>query len=238
MSPSDVNGKVNHILPIVTSDEQKSKFQQLLRNGGLIPGHSLLDLGGVGGATDGKIVAVNPGLDVAAAVRQNGQRRTRKLQTLGDKPILVVKVTDSDDVTRPESAAEISDDIFGTLGDPVNLKSQMAACSFGQLNIIPGTIEPASLEAAPGVIEVTIPVSFQSGDKYHIQNEITDAVQSLLGITLPGPYEQVMYVMDSCLACNYVAYAYANSWLSVYRAGNYKKVAVQMHGEYSCLRKS
>ena len=41
-------------------------------------------------------------------------------------------------LARTESVTVISDDVFGTISDTINLKSQMAACSFGQLNVIVG----------------------------------------------------------------------------------------------------
>merc|ERR1719253_1280637 len=101
---------------------------------------------------DEQEVRLPPGLDVVARVDKgvgkdgngrgknwnNGNRNNffdrRSLQTgygnhVGEKPILVVRVTDSGGLVRPESAAQISDDIFGTTGDPVNLKSQLGACS-------------------------------------------------------------------------------------------------------------
>ena len=43
-------------------------------------------------------------------------------------------------------------------------------------------------------------------------------MEALLGITLPGPYKHAMYMMADCyVACGYAAYAYFNSWLSVYK---------------------
>ncbi len=64
----------------------------------------------------------------------------------------------------------MGDNVFGTVNDPVNLKSQMSACSMGTLNIIPGTtlsstnvqkgvlISGTTDQYVPGVVEVTIPV--------------------------------------------------------------------------------
>ena len=66
--------------------------------------------------------------------RRTPKKRRRPEQ--GNKPILAVKVTDVNGLSHPDNAATIGDNIFGTLGDPVNLKSQMFACSFGQLNIV------------------------------------------------------------------------------------------------------
>ena len=73
---------------------------------------------------------------------------------------MVVKVTYWNGFARTESVTVILDDVFGTISDTINLKSQMAACSFGQLNVIvgnPPTKSVGSNEEAPGVIQDTIP---------------------------------------------------------------------------------
>jgi hypothetical protein len=145
-------------------------------------------------------------------------------------------VTDSDGKVVEENATEISDDIFGTHGDPLNLKSQMFDCSFGQLNVTPGDIDDPH-EAAPGVIEVTIIESLQEASRSRIRKAITTAVQNKLGFSLPGPYQHVMYILEGCYSdCGWAAYAYVNSWNSVYQDVYYKHVMVQMHGESILFR--
>ena len=173
--------------------------------------------------------------------RQHDQREPKKRKSrglegdvFGTKPILVVKVTDSGGLAREESAAQISADIFGTHTtggttyiDNVNLKSQMYGCSHGKLNIEPGY---STANVAPGTMEVTIPISLTTNDRYAIHNAITAEVEQILNIDLPGPYEQVMYVIEKCyVGCGWAAYAYVNSWMSVYQAKYYKYTAVQVH---------
>ena len=92
-----------------------------------------------------------------------------------------------------DSAQEVSDNVFGTGNDPVNLLSQMTACSFGKLKITPG--EPSSATAR-GVVEVTIPISFTSTNSDGIRNEMIKASQNTLGTTLPGPYHHIMFITD------------------------------------------
>jgi hypothetical protein len=53
----------------------------------------------------------------------------RKLQT-GTKTVLVIRANAMDKSTTA-SENELSDDIFGTSGDVLNLKSQYALCSDG-----------------------------------------------------------------------------------------------------------
>ena len=89
----------------------------LLKNTGVIvEGHTITSLGTQSGSI--------------------GKKTTEKRPIEGDKPILVVRVTDANGLAHPDNAATIGDKIFGTLGDLVNLKSQMSACSFGKLNIM------------------------------------------------------------------------------------------------------
>jgi hypothetical protein len=153
----------------------------------------------------------------------------------GIKTILVVKVKDSDGRARSESLAQISDDVFGSFGNSMTLKSQMSACSFDQLDIIPGLLPDGSdtrSEDSPGVIDITISESLLN-DRSIVRNAVTTAVEDLLNITLPEPYQHVMYVVEGCYEdCGWAAYAYLNSWLSVYQGDYYKCVGVQMHGEF------
>ena len=167
---------------------------------------------------------------------RNLRRKLSNGDVTGVKPILVVKVTDSDGRARYESAAQISDDIFGSYTDPVNMKSQLEDCSFGQLTIQPGQLpddvasKDTSGNTIPGTMEVTIPIPLNTNDRYKIHNAITTEVQSKLGITLPGPFEQVMYVIEKCyVGCGWAAYAYVNSWMSVYQYQYYKMVGVTVH---------
>lgn len=226
--PVGMKGMSGRIVPIIAEKAQSKQLLQMLKRGDVVPGESSLAIAGAQIASNGG-VALPPGLDIAANVRQNIKRTGRKLSEQGDKPILVVKVTDSAGRARSESPAQIGDDIFGTLSDPVNLASQMKACSFDKLNIIEGPVNEG-LRAAPGVVEVTLDIELTNNDRYAIHNAVTAKVNAKLGINLPGPYEQVMYVLEKCyVGCGWAAYAYINSWMSVYQDVYYKQVGVQMH---------
>jgi hypothetical protein len=154
----------------------------------------------------------------------------------GVKPTLVVRVTDKNGLARPESAAQISDDIFGTDGDPVNLKSQLEDCSMGKLTLVPGDNNSGqvnqSLYAAPGVIEVTIPIDLKTVSSMdEPENAVTAELQAKLGFNLPGPYESVLYVLEGCYGndCGWAAYAYIGGWLQVYQDSYYKMTGVLVH---------
>ena len=62
----------------------------------------------------------------------------RRRLTTGTKTVLVVRVVANDSSTTA-SADQLSDSVFGTNGDLVNLKTQYAACSHNQLLFQPAT---------------------------------------------------------------------------------------------------
>jgi len=147
----------------------------------------------------------------STATTQSQRRQLSSGGVTGTKPILVVKVSDSSGRARSESSQVISSDIFGpqpgtntaNIPDAVNLKSQLQDCSKGgtstpQLIIQPGVDQHANKYVAPGTIEVTIDVTLSDNDRYVIHDAITNAVEEQLDISLPGPYEQVMYVIEKC----------------------------------------
>jgi len=153
----------------------------------------------------------NRNLSQSSTTTTQSQRSLASGGVTGTKPILVVKVIDSAGRARSESSPVISSDIFGpqpgtntaNIPDAVNLKSQLQDCSKGgtstpQLIIQPGVDQHANKYVAPGTIEVTIDITLTDNDRYVIHDAITNAVEEQLDITLPGPYEQVMYVIEKC----------------------------------------
>ena len=139
----------------------------------------------------------------------------------GAKPILVV-----------DTPAIISDKIFGTSCDSLNAKSQFAACSLHKLQITNDySVDISEHESAKGVIDVTIEKPLVGNNRGVIRSAVNTAFQNKLNIGgLPGPFQHVMVVVEGCYTdCGWAAYAYVNSWLSVYQADNYKYVGVQLH---------
>jgi hypothetical protein len=183
-------------------------------------------------------IQIPTNLDVEELLVDGDVNHERELQTsfgshVGIKPTLVVKVFDVNDKARSESAMQISDDIFGTNGDPVNLRSQMSACSMGRVDFVPGdnnNVIDQSLYDAPGVITVKIDISLENNSRTDVENAITAKVQDKLQMKLPGPYKHVMYIVESCYVdCGYAAYAYVNNYISVYQGKYYRDVGVSMH---------
>ena len=231
-----LDGVEGKSVPIDGTDEQMEMMKEKEANGTLVSNVSTLKMDEAVFFDLSDEVLHLPTRDPVNfefGTRQPDNGRRRLAIVTGDKPILVVKVIDSEGRARAEERSEISDDIFGSFSDTMTLKSQMYDCSFGQLNIVPGVIpgKPEETAGSPGVIEVTINVSIIN-TKNIIEEAVASAVENKYGISLPGPYQQVMYVLDTCPSCNWAGYAYINSWLSAYQGVYYKHVGVQMHGKF------
>lgn len=241
-------------VPIRGTDDQMQMLQSLLSTGQLISSEMTI------GIADNMIslhgddsVYLPPGdiilepRKISTARRQQrmlrssksneGDNKSRnlvegpKLPLEGTKPILAVRIIDSGGLVHQDSADAISDNIFGTDDDKLNAKSQFEACSFGKLRITNEyTVDISEHLAAPGVIEVDIPISLENNDRKTLRTAMIEATEEKLGFDLPGPFQHVMFVIERCYTdCGWAAYAYVNSWLSIYQADNYKHVAVQLH---------
>jgi len=235
LDPIDTHGYSGLSFPLRLDGKQKEAMMNKLKEGEIISNEStLLFTNGIQLSDDGMYVS-SPDLDLYPGSKNVKQKDSRLFVT-GDKNLLVVKVIDVNGLAVAESLAQISDDVFGSFSNPVNLKSQMSACSFGKVNFIPGAFPESAGDNAdsPGVIEVNIPISLTASNRYDVANAVTTAVQEKLGTSLPGPYQHVMCVLESCyVGCGWKAYAQVNGWQSISHDEFYKHVRTQMHGK--CL---
>ena len=157
----------------------------------------------------------------------NGNRRNgnggRMLQSTA-KTVLVVRI-EADDASTSASASTISDDVFGTGSDKINLKERFETCSYGQV-----VIEPASDSdhITDGVVEVTIPDTVSGASDSTIRNAAVNAATTLLG-DLPSQFDHVMLCIPPGTSGGWIAYAYVNSWLSVYNDNWCLRPSGQVH---------
>ena len=226
LETDDADGISGHSFPIELPEGNK-QLREKLSKGELVSGATKFSQNPNVELSEG-VMRVPPGVTISL----NKKRVDRKLAVVtGSKPILVVRVNATDyDVA--DNAEEVSDNIFGTYGDPNNLASQMKDCSANQLEITNTySVDISDKLAAPGVINVNLNIPLEESTTAQVRNAITDAVQTKLGFNLPGPFQHVMYVIRGCFPnnCPYAAYAYVNSWLSLYQRGYYKMTAVQVH---------
>lgn len=177
--------------------------------------------------------------------------RRRKLNHLkgpvtGNSYYLVVRVIDKNGLAHPHNTFTMSDNMFGTGTDQVNLKSQIADCSADQLIVIPGLPPTASPYEIASVtaqsaghptgfmeatidIDITTPIDANS-NRYTVRNAVISKVQSLLNFNLPGPFDHVIFNLPGCYYdCGWAAYAYINSWNQVYQGNYYSYAGVQVH---------
>ena len=140
------------------------------------------------------------------------KRRGRNLQKVGTKKVLVIRV-DAQDSSTTATEAQLGDDIFGQAGDLVNLKSQYLKCSHDQLNFT--ALESKTEVGTDGIYTLTLPEDVRGQKDNPIVWRIVNQAQSELG-DLRSIADHVIVCMPAGTAGGWIAYAYVNSWLSVY----------------------
>jgi hypothetical protein len=158
----------------------------------------------------------------------------RMLQS-GTRTVLAVRVILNDTAYSYASQAGLSDDVFGDKDDPSNLKSQYAACSYDQLIFNKAsdrsmTTNPndGTTAIASGVVDVKVDFGVAAGD-LTIRNEVTNKINAVFGVTRPDQLANyVMYCMPPGVISG-IAYAYVNSWNSVYSNEWCNFLSTQVH---------
>ena len=156
----------------------------------------------------------------------------------GDKSVLAVRVNHTGEGLYGAYSTNdyIADSIFGTGPDLVNLVSQYSACSHRKLNFKPAadpTFQGNGIvsEISNGVVTVTIDNVACSGTcDGPLRNAVNTALNNAFGSSSgrPGGYDHVMHCMPSA-AMSGIAYAYMNSWNSVYKANWCTYPSAQLH---------
>jgi len=236
LSREDADGISGMIVPMIMSKDQENELMSKVTQGELISGlskyhddNAFFSIDSVGVAKESSVKVETSSYDMSSiSFSANSANRH-----VGDKYFLAVKVHAADK-THPDSLREMSDNIFGTYGDPNNVKSQMFDCSFGQYRIIPGANpsfgkDISEHETEPGMIEVSIDIGLVNNTDSHIRNHAVKAVENLLGFDLPGPFDHVMFILEGCYGCGWVGYAFANHWFLAFQGINYGFTGVQVH---------
>jgi hypothetical protein len=161
-----------------------------------------------GGILKNHMLTIPPG----AVLTFGTYRHTRELTVTKDvtKTVLAVRVI-ANNVGTTSSASEISDNIFGTSGDAVNLKTQMEGCSHGRLRI-----EKASgTNINKGV--VTINLGNAGWNKNNLEYYAENALESLFGInTLRDRFDHVMFCLPPGTDGSWIGYGYINGVTTIY----------------------
>lgn len=227
----------------------QSQVQGLLdlaASGEVTFGESDIDIGGATVEPDGSI-SVPPGHAISAAATQGNNNNShnpfsRRLQTgTGTKYFVLFRVTSSSGEVYSHSAMTMSENLFGTNdADSINLKSQMEACSVGKYIVQPGGkpgYDLSPLMSAPGVIDITIPITLDN-PRSTVRDAARDEAERKLGehfglatTTILTTYmDHALFSLKSCLQeCGWAAYASAPGYYQFYQGGYYAQAGVQLH---------
>ncbi len=227
LDPSDAGGIAGISYPINFSDTQAKEMLKKYKEGEVLRSSSILVFKEGSVELGDGVINVAPKADLTASVAAGEPLPSISSMVEGDKRALIVRVTDRDGQVVSRSAAEVGDDILGTLGDPVNPQSQLKACSHNKFRLYGNTVPGQS---ATAVIDVTINVSNQDSDNT-VQNAVTTAVTTKLGNDFANDFDYVFYVLHSNQNNNWAGYAYAPGWLSVYQGDYSSHNGVLMHGK-------
>eukprot|EP00985_Skeletonema_marinoi_P035113 scaffold45673_cov175-Skeletonema_marinoi.AAC.1 len=244
------------VMTIEATDEQLREMRSALRDGNLVSQVSTMEVDIMAQPPEEQLQAMKGGEAIRARVngdekkaaklppgsiklrtkkRRLAEHAQRRLGTLfRTNRMLVILVNDIDEKKPPFGADETSDKIFGTYGDQENPSVQLSGCSNNQTSLTPDSGDPAinALMDAPGVVEVDIAISIRPFDGATIENAAIEAANEKLGIRLPGMFDFVAIVIEDCLdsnECGFAAYAYLNSWKSLYVKDYYTYPAIITH---------
>lgn len=150
----------------------------------------------------------------------HGNNSRQLAPTTGTLSTLVVRVVAPNTPEDGEVASveQLVDDVFT---DSVSLKTQYAGCSKDQL-----IIEPANEGDGTGIVTINIDVSPGSGSTA-LQSAAAAEATNVYG-NLASNYDLVMFCLPGGSG-NWIAYAYLNSYLSVYNNFWCQRVSAQVH---------
>jgi len=231
-------------LPLIMDKAQQQLLTMMVEDGNVIPGEATFESLGATVTSNGLVVQHGVEINFEKKSERTSRNRRKLVTKSGDTYYLVVRVIDINGLAHPHSTVTMSDNMFGTINDPVNMKSQIYDCSAGALNIVPGYPDSATeaqkvnidavtvdLEHPAGFMEANINIDITTASsRYDVRNAIITKVNELLGFTLPGPFDHVVFNIEKCyLDCGWAAYAYINSWNQVYQSDYYLQTGVQVH---------
>jgi hypothetical protein len=161
-------------------------------------------------------------------VENFGDRNRRRLQRLGTKKVLVVRVSTPSE-SYSSSSAVLANTTFGIGGATTSFTSQFSACSIGKLTFAPGSGYPGITN---GVLELVLSQSVAGLVIGNLENSMTIAVQNLLGVSsLRAVFDHVLFCMPTGTynsnggSLSWLAYAYVPGWASYYNNGKCRVLA-------------
>ncbi|KAL3893494.1 MAG: hypothetical protein SGARI_008139, partial [Bacillariaceae sp.] len=150
----------------------------------------------------------------AAVKLETPERRRRLAQTEGTRKVLVVRAETrgGDTIGRKE---DLADRIFGIHGNSINMRSQYLGCSHNKLDFVPFEGSTSSgYQVTDGVIDVEINKDYRGSSRYDVEDALEAAATNVVGNL--GQFDNVILCVPPGTSGGWIAYAYVNSWLSVY----------------------
>jgi hypothetical protein len=142
---------------------------------------------------------------------------------INERTALVIHVT-ANDFSNTSTPAELGDSVFGTNGDPVNLTSQFAACSYGQQIIMPAQGQ----HITNGVVEITIDMNVEDVSRGTVRNAVVAAANTLFG-SLSTQADHFLFALPPNTGGDWIAYGSINGTYTTYNNRWATYVSAQMH---------
>lgn len=182
---------------------------------------------------DNGVVTTTDNTEVDIDDLGEGALESRRLgQKTGTRTMVVIRVTATNDNTSSSKTAnKIADSFFGVNGDETSLSARFDACSMGHLKFAPGT----GHDFVDGVAEVSIALSAGGSNIFDFERSVTSALITKYGSSLRNTYDHVVYAVPRGTqfgaggSDRWLAYAYMNSYLSVYNDDNIAYISNQVH---------
>ena len=156
----------------------------------------------------------------------------------GIRRVLAIRVEALDSNTT-SSEVEISNKVFGTSGDKINLSERFNSCSYGELQVLPFSGHTNTgfyiNETSDNVGVVTVSINETVTGRNHgaIRNAAEVAAIELLG-DLESQFDHVMFCLPPGTRGRWTAYAIADHWMTIYNDARCNHPSSQMHefGKY------
>lgn len=236
LDPKDTNGVEGIFLPI--EDDGRMELA------GIVPGETTISAKNShiknGQVALGKQMIMGLSTTTTTSVKVQDKNNRNLATVTGDKSILVVRINALGDSTSTTLSEErFSDSVFsnnadGNGADARSLKTQYAACSHGKLNIIEADgpeidgIPYQYPEITNGAITIDIAESASEGHGV-LRDAATVMLTDIFGKPPRNVADHVMYCLPSNAMSGIIAYAYINSWNSVYSDRWCSYLSTQMH---------
>jgi hypothetical protein len=161
-------------------------------------------------------------------------RRRRMSKQTGTNRVLVIRA-EADDGAPQDPLTELEDAIFGRYGNTVNLMTIYRDCSYGQMTVEPFQgVTSTGVNVEYGVTELKVQANLANLDRFDAESFVEEEALNTLG-DLRSQFDHVMICLPPGTTRNgstsWLAYAYVNSWLSVYNDKWCSRVSTNVHGK-------